>query len=200
MKFGHSLLSSSKAISTTAGMFYSRAVVIQCVRGVLNLRTSSRTYLEASYGLENWTVRRLKRVGWHSSIISSKLRIGASVVVRSQAKVAGDLHGWARNSWKNSNGRSSFTECGKKGLITWEEYRKTVRACRDATKKFKSHVELYLAKEVEDNRKGFFKYTNNKRKTRENMNLLLNEVGTLVTEDTEKVDLLNTLFSSVFIA
>lgn len=139
-------------------------------------------------------------LGWHLSTTSPKFKTSASPRVKNQAKVAGDLCGWARNSWKNSNGRSSFTECGKKGLITWEEYRKTVRACRDATKKFKSHLELYLAKEVEDNRKGFFKYTNNKRKTRENMNLLLNEVGTLVTEDTEKVDLLNTLFSSVFIA
>ncbi|PKU49532.1 rna-directed dna polymerase from mobile element jockey-like [Limosa lapponica baueri] len=39
-----------------------------------------------------------------------------------------------------------------------------------------------------------------KRKTRENVGLLLNEVGALVTEDAEKVELLNGAFASVFTA
>ena len=40
-------------------------------------------------------------------------------------------------------------------------------------------MELNFAKEVKDNKKGFFEYTNSKRKTRENA---------LVTGDTEKAD------------
>jgi len=49
-----------------------------------------------------------------------------------------------------------------------------------------------------NNKKGFFKYiSGSKWKTRENMGLLLNEVGALVMEDTEKEELLNAFFTSV---
>ncbi|GAB0207550.1 mitochondrial enolase superfamily member 1 [Grus japonensis] len=88
----------------------------------------------------------------------------------------------------------------KKGLDTWEEYRNVVRACRDATRKAKAHLELKLARDVKDNKKGFFKYINSKRKTRENVGPLLNEVGALVMEDTEKAELLNAFFASVLTA
>jgi len=36
---------------------------------------------------------------------------------------------------------------------TWEEYRNVVRACKDATRKAKVHLELNLAKDVKDNKK-----------------------------------------------
>ncbi|GAB0182218.1 hypothetical protein GRJ2_000687100 [Grus japonensis] len=88
----------------------------------------------------------------------------------------------------------------KKGLATWEEYKNVVRVCRDATRKAKTHLELNLARDVKDNKKGFFKYISSKRKTRENVGLLLNEVGALVMEDTEKTELLNAFFASVFTA
>ena len=39
-------------------------------------------------------------------------------------------------------------ECGKRNRVTWEEYRKVVRACRDATRKAKVHLELNLARDV----------------------------------------------------
>ncbi|GAB0207209.1 mitochondrial enolase superfamily member 1 [Grus japonensis] len=86
----------------------------------------------------------------------------------------------------------------KKGLATWEEYRDVVRVCRDATRK--AHLELNLARDVKDKKKGFFKYISSKRKTRENVGPLLNEVGALVMEDTEKAELLNAFFASVFTA
>jgi len=34
----------------------------------------------------------------------------------------------------------------KEGQATWEAYRNVVRACRDATRKAKAHLELKLAK------------------------------------------------------
>ncbi|PKU35582.1 glycerol kinase [Limosa lapponica baueri] len=88
----------------------------------------------------------------------------------------------------------------KKGLATWEEYRNIVRVCRDATRKAKAHLELNLQRDVKDNEKGFFKCNSSKRKTRENVGPLLNGVGALVTEDTEKAELLNAAFASVFTA
>jgi len=53
---------------------------------------------------------------------------------------------------------------------------------------------------VKGNKKGFFKYTSSKQRTREGVGPLVNEVGALVMEDTEKVELLNAFFASVFSA
>ena len=43
-------------------------------------------------------VRKPKTFGWHSRTTSFKLKIGESLSVRNQAKVAGDPHGWVRRS------------------------------------------------------------------------------------------------------
>ncbi|GAB0208607.1 mitochondrial enolase superfamily member 1 [Grus japonensis] len=80
-------------------------------------------------------------------------------------------------------GKKEVYRMWKKGLATWEEYRNVVRICRDATGKAKAHLELNLAGEVKDNKKGFFKYISSKRTTRENVGPLLNEMGALVMED-----------------
>jgi len=66
-------------------------------------------------------------------------------------------------------------------------------------RKAKAHLELNLAKDMKDNKKGFFKYVNSKRRTRDNVGLLLNEVGALVSGDVENVEILNTFFVLVFI-
>jgi len=88
----------------------------------------------------------------------------------------------------------------KEGQATWEDYRNVVKACRDATRKAKVHLELNLARDVKNNKKGFFNYISRKRKTRDNVGLLLNEVGVLVMEDAEKAELLSAFFASVFSA
>ncbi|GAB0209468.1 mitochondrial enolase superfamily member 1 [Grus japonensis] len=80
------------------------------------------------------------------------------------------------------------------------DWQQKVRECRDATRKAKAHLELNLARDVKDKKEGFFKYISRKRTTRENVGPLLNEVGALVTEDTEKEKLLNAAFASVFTA
>jgi len=86
----------------------------------------------------------------------------------------------------------------KVGQATWEEYRNVVRACREAMRKAKVHLTLSLARDVKNNKKGYFKYISSKWKTMDNVGPLLNEVGVLVMEDTEKTELLNTFFASVF--
>ncbi|GAB0179989.1 mitochondrial enolase superfamily member 1 [Grus japonensis] len=97
-------------------------------------------------------------------------------------------------------GKKEVYSMWKKRLTTWKEYRNVVRVCRDAMKKGKAHLELNLARDVKDNKKGFFKYISSKRNTWENVGPLLNEVGALVMEDTEKAELLNAAFASVFTA
>jgi len=96
--------------------------------------------------------------------------------------------------------KRKFHGMWKEGQDTWEEYRNVVRACRDATRKAKVHLELNLTRDVKDNKKGFFKYISSKRKTRDNVGLLLNEAGVLVMEDAEKAELMNAFFASVFSA
>ncbi|PKU34778.1 rna-directed dna polymerase from mobile element jockey-like [Limosa lapponica baueri] len=67
-------------------------------------------------------------------------------------------------------------------------------------RKARAYLQSNLARDVKDNKKGFFKYISRKRKTEENVGPLLNEVGALVMEDAEKAELLNAFFASVFTA
>ncbi|XP_068531176.1 uncharacterized protein [Anas acuta] len=102
---------------------------------------------------------------------------------------------WMSKEFINKNKRKrKVCEMWKKGLSSWEEY----RCVWDAMRKAKVHLEMRLAKEIKDNKKGFFKYVSSKRKTRDNVSPLLNEGGVLVTGDTEKAEILNAFFASVF--
>ncbi|GAB0209770.1 mitochondrial enolase superfamily member 1 [Grus japonensis] len=86
----------------------------------------------------------------------------------------------------------------KQGQVTWEEYRETVRAAREQVRKAKALIELNLARDVKDNKKSFYRYVSEKRRTRENVGPLQNEMGDLVTQDMEKAEVLNDFFASVF--
>ncbi|PKU31816.1 rna-directed dna polymerase from mobile element jockey-like [Limosa lapponica baueri] len=85
------------------------------------------------------------------------------------------------------------------GVGTFGKVKGKTSVKRDETRKAKASLELKLARDVKVNKKGFFfKYIGGKRKTRENVGLLLNEMGAMVTEDAEKAELLNAFFASVF--
>ncbi|GAB0207575.1 mitochondrial enolase superfamily member 1 [Grus japonensis] len=86
----------------------------------------------------------------------------------------------------------------KQGQVAWEEYRETVQAARDQVRKAKAQTELNLARDVKDNKKSFFRYVSDKRRTRENVGPLWNETGDLVTQGMEKAEVLNEFFASVF--
>ena len=68
----------------------------------------------------------------------------------------------------------------------------------DHTRMGLGKLELNLSRDVKGNKKGFYKYVNSKRKSRENMGLLLNGEGEQATNDMEKTEVLNAFFASVF--
>lgn len=81
-----------------------------------------------------------------------------------------------------------------------EEYKEAARVCRDVMRKAKFHLEVNVARDVRENKKGFFKCIGSKRKVRENEVLLLNERGALTTDHIKKAEFLNATFTSTFTA
>ena len=86
----------------------------------------------------------------------------------------------------------------KQGQAAWEEYRDVVQEARDQVRKAKDQSELNLARDVKDNRKGFYRYIAKKRQTRDNVGPLQKPSGELATLDLEKAEVLNDFFASVF--
>lgn len=62
----------------------------------------------------------------------------------------------------------------------------------------KARLEFKLASAVKDKRKGFLKYVNRKRRIRESVGPLLDEVGHLTNRGVEKGDMFNAAFASGF--
>ncbi|GAB0179938.1 mitochondrial enolase superfamily member 1 [Grus japonensis] len=86
----------------------------------------------------------------------------------------------------------------KQGHGVWEEYRGIVQATRDQIRKAKALIELNLARDVKGNKKSFYRYVSDKRKTSEYVGPLWKETRDLVTQDMEKAEVLNDFFASVF--
>ncbi|GAB0175629.1 hypothetical protein GRJ2_000028100 [Grus japonensis] len=76
----------------------------------------------------------------------------------------------------------------KQGQVAWQEYREYVQAARDQVRKAKFLIELNLARDIKGNKKSFYRYISDKRKTRENVGPLMKEMGDLVTWDMEKAE------------
>jgi len=55
-----------------------------------------------------------------------------------------------------------------------------------------------LARDAKNNKKGFYKYVNQKRKVKESVCALMNMNGDLVSIDEEGAGVLNNFFASVF--
>lgn len=79
----------------------------------------------------------------------------------------------------------------KQGQDAWDEF-SVIRVFRKARRK--AHLELNFCEDVEDNKKDFFKYINNKRSTKGNVGPLLTGTVTVATEAAEKAEVLNAFF------
>lgn len=58
-------------------------------------------------------------------------------------------------------------------VASWNEYRDIVRISRNETRKAKAHLQLNVAKDVQDNKKGFLKYINNRKNQKDNVGPLV---------------------------
>ncbi|KFO74885.1 hypothetical protein N303_15516, partial [Cuculus canorus] len=99
---------------------------------------------------------------------------------------------------KLKNKRELHRQC-KQGEGTWAEYRDAAQLCKDGVRKAKGQLELNLAREVKTNKKGFYRYVNQKRKAKESITALMAGNYDLVSTDEEKTEVLNNIFASVFI-
>jgi len=82
--------------------------------------------------------------------------------------------------------------------VTQEEYKGLIRSCREEIRKAKAQLELRLATVVRDNKKCFYKYTNTKKRAKENLHPLLDAGGNIGNKDEKKAEVLNAFFASVF--
>ena len=62
--------------------------------------------------------------------------------------------------------------------------------CRDRIRNAKAQRELNLARDVKDNKKGFYRYIGRRRQAKESVPPLINEDGELASSDIEKAEVL----------
>ncbi|KAK4831467.1 hypothetical protein QYF61_017715 [Mycteria americana] len=74
-------------------------------------------------------------------------------------------------------GKKEMHRQWKQGQTSWEEYRYTARLCRDGVRKAKAQLELNLARDAKNNKKGFYRYVSQKRKVKESIAPPMNMTG-----------------------
>lgn len=100
--------------------------------------------------------------------------------------------------WLDLRNKRRIYGLSKRGQASHEDYKHAVRLHREKIRRIKAQLELNLATSVKDNKKCFYKYINNKRRTRENIYALLNAGENMVTKDKEKAKVLKAYFASGF--
>lgn len=103
---------------------------------------------------------------------------------------------WLELGKKRKEKKRIFMKCGRRrGLLR----RTTKRSPGCAERKLeapKPKLKLNLTSAAKDNKKPhFYKYINEKRRTKENLSQLLDVGGNTVTRDEEKAELLNAFFA-----
>jgi len=63
-------------------------------------------------------------------------------------------------------GKKELHRQRRQGQVSWEEYRDTAQLHRDGVRKTKGQLELNLARDAKSNKKGFYRYVSQKRKSK----------------------------------
>ena len=77
------------------------------------------------------------------------------------------------------------------GCVSWEEYRAVVHVCRDRIREAKVQMELNSARDVKDNKKGFYMYRGRRRWAKEDVPPLMKGNGELASSDIGKAEILS---------
>ncbi|KFQ85226.1 hypothetical protein N337_10020, partial [Phoenicopterus ruber ruber] len=94
-------------------------------------------------------------------------------------------------------GKKEMHRQWKQGQVSWEEYRDAAWLCRYGVRKAKAWMELNLARDAKNNKRGFYRYVSQKRKVKESAPPLISRTGKLVTMNDGKAEVPN-FFASVF--
>ena len=86
----------------------------------------------------------------------------------------------------------------KQSCVSWEEYRAVVHVCRYRIRKAKVQMELNLARDLKDNKKGFYRYIGRRRQAKESVPPLMNGNWWLASSDIGKAEVLSECFASDF--
>jgi len=73
----------------------------------------------------------------------------------------------SRDQLVTLKGKKELHRHWKQGHVCWEEYRDAAQLCRDEVRRAKGQLELNLARDAKNNKKGFYSYVSQKRKVRE---------------------------------
>ena len=57
----------------------------------------------------------------------------------------------------------------KQGQVSWEKYRDAGQLCRDGVTRAKVQLELNLARDAKNNKKGFYRYVNQKSQVKQSI-------------------------------
>ncbi|KAJ7412138.1 hypothetical protein BTVI_47265 [Pitangus sulphuratus] len=118
-------------------------------------------------GLDEWTV------GWIENWLNGRSQ--RVVVSGKESSCKPVTSGVSNGSILGPLFFISVLDKGKQGQVNQEDYRGAVCPCREKNRMAKAQFELKLPRTVVDNKQVFFKYGNSKKRTKENIGLLLDE-------------------------
>ncbi|XP_017679179.1 PREDICTED: palmitoyltransferase ZDHHC21 isoform X2 [Lepidothrix coronata] len=163
----------SKAVSRTRTLSFQRAI--------FNLFKDLFRGVPQDRALEK---KGLKKAGQYSAALPPNSR--QMYTYEQEIKQAGRRPAWmSRELLANLKTEERNLWDVEKETI-WEDYMEYRQGTQGCDEESQGPLELSLSGDIKDKKKALCKYVNSKRKIKESVGLLLNQMGVLVMEDTEK--------------